>query len=49
MEKWSWPTLRHYPDIFMVGLRKTTKYLGQDSQPRDPDLNTGPPNMKPEC
>jgi hypothetical protein len=26
--KWSWPNLRCYPDIFLEGLRKSTKKLG---------------------
>jgi hypothetical protein len=35
--------LRHYPRIWLKGLRKTTKTLSQDSRAPDRDLNPGPP------
>jgi hypothetical protein len=33
--------LRYYPDIYLEGLRKTTKYLSMDSMSLGRDLNLG--------
>jgi hypothetical protein len=46
--------VRHYPSIFLEGMRKTKKSLSQDSQCPSQDLNPGPPtldflNTKQEC
>ena len=35
------PNLRHYPGIYLEGMRRTTNYLGQDSRCLGRDLNTG--------
>jgi hypothetical protein len=40
-KKWSWPNLMYCLGIYLVGLRKTTKYLSQYSQPLGQYLNTG--------
>jgi hypothetical protein len=39
--KQSWPNLRYYPGICMLGQRKTTKNVSQDSQSPGQDLNLG--------
>jgi hypothetical protein len=44
-KKHSWPNLRHYPDIFLKGLRKTTKSLCQDCQSLD-QVNVEPPEYE---
>jgi hypothetical protein len=41
--------LRPYPSICLEGLRKTMKYLSQDSRSPDRDLNPGLPNTRQEC
>jgi hypothetical protein len=42
----SWPNLSYHPYTCLEGLRKTTKYLSQDSQSLDRDLNPGPPTYE---
>jgi hypothetical protein len=44
--KRSWPNKRHYPGIFLEGLRKSTKNLSWDSRSPGRDLNPGPPEYK---
>jgi hypothetical protein len=41
--KRSWPNFQHYPGIFLEGLKKATRILGQDSRSPSLDLNPGPP------
>jgi hypothetical protein len=38
--KWSWSNWKYHSGIFLEGLRKATKNLGQSL---DQDLNLGPP------
>jgi hypothetical protein len=38
--------LKCYPNISLVGLKKTMKNLSQDSRSLDLDLNTGPPEYE---
>jgi hypothetical protein len=38
--------LRHYSGIFLAVLRKTTKYLSQDSRSPRSDFNLGPLEYK---
>jgi hypothetical protein len=38
--------LRHYPDIRLKDLRKTTKNLSQDRRSPGRDLNPGPPEYE---
>jgi hypothetical protein len=40
------PNLRHYPCIWLEGLRKTTKILSQDIRSSLRDLNQGPPEYE---
>jgi hypothetical protein len=42
----SWPNLRYYPDIRVERLKKTTKYLREDSWFRGQYLNPKPPEYK---
>jgi hypothetical protein len=44
-----WPNLRHYSGIFLEGLKKTTKILGQDSGLRAETSIQIIPNPKHEC
>lgn len=46
IRKRPWPNFRYNPAILLMGLRKATKILSQDSRSPDPDFNTRPPKYE---